>query len=95
MPNHLTPPDDPPPETDAGETRHLGTVRFYRSDPGYGWGFIVPDDPMLAPAGRDLFVHRTAVEALGVTELECGQRASFVLGQHNGRPLAIELELIS
>jgi len=48
----------------------IGTVKFFNSERGYG--FIKPDD-----GGRDVFVHITAVESLGLKSLTEGQRISF------------------
>ncbi|MDQ0473712.1 cold-shock protein [Labrys wisconsinensis] len=47
-----------------------GTVKFFNAQKGYG--FIKPDD-----GGRDIFVHITAVERSGLTDLAEGQRISF------------------
>ena len=47
-----------------------GVVKFFNSEKGYG--FIKPDD-----GGRDIFVHVTAVEQSGLTNLNEGQRIQF------------------
>jgi len=48
----------------------LGTVKFFNTQKGFG--FITPD------AGeKDVFVHRTAVEAAGMLTLSEGQRVTF------------------
>ncbi|MFN8830645.1 MAG: cold-shock protein [Labrys sp. (in: a-proteobacteria)] len=47
-----------------------GTVKFFNAQKGYG--FIKPDD-----GGRDIFVHVTAVEQSGLTNLNEGQRIRF------------------
>ena len=47
-----------------------GTVKFFNAQKGYG--FIKPDD-----GGRDIFVHITAVERSGLSDLAEGQRISF------------------
>jgi CspA family cold shock protein len=47
-----------------------GTVKFFNAQKGYG--FIKPDD-----GGRDIFVHVTAVEQSGLTNLNEGQRIQF------------------
>lgn len=75
------------PEASQAE-RYKGTVRFFDAD--RGWGFIKPDS-QLAGVERDLFVHKTAVEASGMRTLTMGQRISFVMGVHQGRPLAKDL----
>jgi CspA family cold shock protein len=47
-----------------------GTVKFFNAQKGYG--FIKPDD-----GGRDIFVHITAVERSGLSDLNEGQRIQF------------------
>jgi CspA family cold shock protein len=50
--------------------RQTGVVKFYNSQKGYG--FITPDD-----GGKDIFVHVTAVEQSGISDLNEGLRISF------------------
>ena len=47
-----------------------GTVKFFNGERGYG--FIKPDD-----GGKDVFVHVTAVERSGISNLDEGARISF------------------
>jgi len=47
-----------------------GTVKWFNSQKGYG--FIQPDD-----GGKDVFVHISAVERAGLSNLSEGQRISF------------------
>ena len=47
-----------------------GTVKFLNSDKGYG--FIKPDD-----GSKDIFVHISAVQASGLTELTENQKVAF------------------
>lgn len=47
-----------------------GTVKFYNA--GRGFGFIAPAD-----GGNDVFVHATALERAGITNLVEGQKVSF------------------
>jgi cold shock protein len=72
--------------------RYLGTVRFFSEE--RGWGFITPANIAMA-GGRDLFVHKSAVTAAGLVTLVTGQRLKFTLGERGGRPLAVELELLT
>ena len=47
-----------------------GTVKFYNGSKGYG--FIAPDD-----GSKDVFVHATALQRAGLTDLHEGQKVSF------------------
>jgi CspA family cold shock protein len=47
-----------------------GIVKFYNVQKGFG--FIQPDD-----GGKDVFVHATALERAGMTNLAEGQKVSF------------------
>jgi cold shock protein len=49
-----------------------GTVKWYNSQKGFG--FIQPDD-----GGKDAFVHATAIERAGMSDLREGQKISFEL----------------
>ena len=65
-----------------------GTVKFFNGERGYG--FITPDD-----GGRDVFVHISAVEQAGLTDLPEGRRVTFeVEADKKGKgPKAINLAL--
>jgi CspA family cold shock protein len=47
-----------------------GTVKFYNGQKGFG--FIQPDD-----GSKDVFVHATALERAGISNLSEGQKVSF------------------
>ena len=47
-----------------------GIVKWFNSTKGYG--FIQPDD-----GSKDVFVHASAVERAGMSELKEGQRISY------------------
>jgi cold shock protein len=47
-----------------------GTVKFYNAQKGYG--FIQPDD-----GSKDVFVHATALERAGMSDLAEGQKVRF------------------
>jgi cold shock protein len=48
----------------------IGTVKFFNSSKGFG--FITPEG-----GGKDVFVHATAVEMAGMSNLAEGQRVTF------------------
>ena len=64
-----------------------GTVKFFNTTKGYG--FIQPDD-----GGKDVFVHVTAVQAAGMTQLNEGQRVSYELVTERGKTAAGNLQAI-
>jgi CspA family cold shock protein len=68
--------------------RQLGTVKFFKSDKGFG--FIMPDN-----GDADVFVHISAVERSGLTSLDSGQRVSFETepDRHGKGPKAVELKI--
>ena len=55
-----------------------GIVKFF--NPQKGFGFIVRDD-----GGEDVFVHISAVEQAGLTDLADGQPLEFTLVDRGGR----------
>lgn len=64
-----------------------GVVKWFDGKKGYG--FITPD---LGP--RDVFVHVSAVNAVGLARLEPGQRLDFELAQDgDGRLIALGLAM--
>lgn len=50
--------------------RQTGTVKFFNASKGFG--FITPDD-----GGKDVFVHVTAVERSGISNMNDGMRITF------------------
>ena len=63
-----------------------GVVKFF--DPQKGFGFIVRDD-----GGEDVFVHISAVEQAGLTDLADGQPLEFTLVDRGGRMSATNLQI--
>ena len=63
----------------------LGTVKFFNTQKGFG--FIAPDG-----AGKDVFVHATAVEAAGMSSLVEGQRVTFDTQQDAKGARAVNLK---
>ena len=61
-----------------------GTVKFFNAQKGFG--FVVRDD-----GGEDVFVHISAVEQIGLTDLAEGQKLAFTLTDRNGRISATDL----
>ncbi|GLQ54886.1 cold-shock protein [Devosia nitrariae] len=64
-----------------------GTVKFYNSTKGFG--FITPDD-----GSKDAFVHVSAVERAGLSDLGEGQKVSYdIESGRDGRASAVNLQL--
>jgi CspA family cold shock protein len=72
-----------PPQV-VGESK--GVVKFF--NPQKGFGFIVRDD-----GGEDVFVHISAVEQAGLTDLADGQPLEFTLVDRGGRISATNLRI--
>ncbi len=66
-----------------------GTVKWFNYTKGYG--FIQPDD-----GGQDVFVHISAVERSGLSDLKDGQKVSFevVVDQRRGKASAEQIKLL-
>ena len=64
----------------------IGTVKFFNTAKRFG--FITPED-----GGKDIFVHKKAVELAGITNLSQGQRLSFeTVRDAKGAVLASDLK---
>ena len=63
-----------------------GTVKWFNSQKGYG--FIQPDE-----GGTDVFVHISAVERAGMSNLQEGQKVNYTLvkDQRSGKSSADNL----
>ena len=64
-----------------------GTVKWFNNQKGYG--FIQPDD-----GSNDVFVHISAVERAGLSNLNEGQKLSFETETgRNGKASAVNLKV--
>ncbi len=67
-----------------------GTVKWFNYDKGFG--FIQPDD-----GSKDAFVHISAVERAGLSDLREGQKVGFELiaDKRSGKLSAEKLEVLA
>jgi CspA family cold shock protein len=77
-----------PREPEGPSVEEFGTVKFYA--PAKGFGFIVRDG-----GGKDIFVHATALNRAGITELVEGQRVAVDMVEGRKGPEATNIRLIS
>ena len=65
-----------------------GTVKWFNAQKGFG--FIAPDD-----GGADAFVHISAIERAGISDLQEGQKVDFelVLDRKSGKMSADKLQV--
>jgi CspA family cold shock protein len=66
-----------------------GTVKWFNAQKGFG--FIQPDD-----GGKDVFVHISAVERAGMSNLNEGQKLSYeiTLDKRSGKSSADQLRAV-
>ncbi len=64
-----------------------GTVKWFNASKGYG--FIEPNDK-----SKDVFLHISALDAAGISDLREGQKISFDIEEQNGKISAINIRLI-
>ena len=66
-----------------------GTVKWFNATKGYG--FIQPED-----GAQDIFVHISALQNSGISDLQDGQKVSYELETgKNGKTSAVNLSLVS
>ena len=65
-----------------------GKVKWF--DPKKGFGFITPDD-----GGKDAFLHISALETAGISQLEVGQAVSYELAEQRGKQAATDITIIN
>lgn len=77
-----------PPPAPTGPTEDLtGTVKWFKSDKGFG--FAAPDD-----GGRDVFIHRTVLLRAGLQNIEPGRKVRMVVQTASKGREAVGLQLI-
>ncbi|MBC8430070.1 MAG: cold-shock protein [Pelagibacteraceae bacterium] len=64
-----------------------GKIKWF--DPKKGYGFITPDD-----GSKDAFLHISALETAGISQLEVGQSVSYELAEQRGKQSATEIQKI-
>ncbi len=64
-----------------------GTVIWFNTTKGFG--FIQPEQ-----GGSDVFVHVSALERAGISNLKEGQQISYELATNKGRTSAVNLKLL-
>ena len=75
---------------DAGTVELRGKVKWFNAQKGFG--FIQPDD-----GSKDAFVHISAVERAGLSDLREGQKVGFELiaDKRSGKLSAEKLEVLA
>ena len=64
-----------------------GKLKWF--DPKKGYGFITPDD-----GSKDAFLHISALEKAGISQLEVGQAVTYELAEQRGKQSATEIKTI-
>jgi len=64
-----------------------GKIKWF--DPKKGYGFITPDD-----GSKDAFLHISALEKAGISQLEVGQAITYELAEQRGKQSATEIKIV-
>ena len=64
-----------------------GTVKWFNETKGYG--FIAPES-----GGKDVFVHISALQDAGISDLNDGQKVTFEVAENRGKEAAGDLKLV-
>jgi CspA family cold shock protein len=80
-------PEHPHASPDQASVEEFGTVKFYAAEKGFG--FIVRDR-----GGKDIFVHASALNRAGISELAEGQRVAVDMVEGGKGPEAVSIRLI-
>lgn len=64
-----------------------GTVKWFNTQKGFG--FIAPDG-----GSQDVFVHISALQEAGISQLDDGQKVEFEVTTNRGRESATELKIV-
>ena len=64
-----------------------GTVKWFNKTKGYG--FIEPQD-----GSKDVFVHISAVESAGLSDLQENQQVSYDVESNGDRTSAVNIQLL-
>ncbi len=75
-------------DTKRKSTMANGQVKWFNATKGFG--FIQPDE-----GGADVFVHISALERAGLTDLKEGQRVSYELATNKGKTSAANIKVLS
>ena len=65
-----------------------GKIKWFNSTKGYG--FIEND-----AGGKDVFLHRSALEEAGISTLKEGEEIEFEIGENKGKENAINIKKVA
>jgi CspA family cold shock protein len=63
-----------------------GKIKWFNSTKGYGF---------IEQEGKDVFLHRSALEEAGISTLKEGEEIEFEIGENRGRENAINVKKIA